>query len=135
MNLKMSNVLRAMFERLSTDASVVALVGNRVFNHVPQTTPVFPYIRFFAVTNADWSSKGDQGLDQEFQIDIWSQQRGDLLVAEIADAVIAATHNLTLTLPAGELSVMLQHLQTLFLVESDGITHHGVVRLRQLATS
>jgi hypothetical protein len=134
MNLKLSAIMAAFFSRLSS-LPVSSLVGGRIYNHVPQTTPTFPYVRYFLASSVDWSDKVAQGLEQEVQVSIWSTEKGDLQVSTIADAVIGVMHNAELALPEGQQNILAQHISTTIFDESDGVTHHAVVRIKLISTS
>lgn len=133
---KQSDLLKALYARLSDDPTVYAFVAERVFNHVPQQAenlPKKPYIRFFVVSASDWGTKNELGYDVEIQVDVWSDMRGDEEPLDIMDAVISSCHNVPLPLVTGQ-DILLQHAGSNTFIEPDGITHHGVVRLRAITS-
>lgn len=133
-NPKQAETLKAVFDRLSNDSDIIAIVGSRVYNQVPQAPkniPARPYIHFFLVSANDWGTKNELAYEMEIQVDCWTEWRGDKQALGMVDAVIAATHNQPLTLVNGQ-NVLMQHSGTNIIDEQDGLNHHGVVRLRLL---
>ena len=65
---------KAVFTALDGDVTLSGLVTG-VYNHVPQDT-AFPYVKFGKLSASDWSTKTNAGIRGEFNIDVFSQNRG-----------------------------------------------------------
>lgn len=109
---------------------------DRCFNHVPQepsNLPKKPYVRFGITSLNDWGPKNELGYEVEVQVDIWSDVRGDEQTHQISDAIVLGCHNASFTSASGQV-ILLQHVNSMAFTDPDGITHHGVVRLRIIST-
>ena len=109
---------------------------DRCYNHVPQEAknlPTKPYVRFGITSLSDWGPKNELGYEGEIQVDVWSDMRGDQEAQEICDSIIAGCHNAPFTLTSGQ-AILMQHSGSMVFTDPDGITHHGVVRLRTIST-
>jgi len=132
---KQSNVLKVFYTLLKA-VLLTTSVQDRVYNHVPQEVknlPKKPYVRFGITSMNDWGAKNELGYEGEIQIDVWSDARGDQEALELCDIIIAGCHNTPFTLTFGQ-AILLQHTGSMVFTDPDGITHHGVVRLRIIST-
>lgn len=78
---------KAVFETLTADTNLTALIGvGRVFDDVPPATHP-PYLVFADTTGTDWSTGTETGDELRFGIEIWSSQKGRKQAAAIAQAV------------------------------------------------
>lgn len=122
----------AVVKRLKETAGVTALVGPRVYDHVPrgphdQITADFPFV---ALSTFDSITEDADCFPSEaisFDIDCWSRGVGQVEVQKIAEAVKAALHDQdTISLTNNALA-LLQHRQTRVFRDPDGITSHAVL--------
>jgi hypothetical protein len=78
---------KAVFETLTADANLTALIGaDRIFDDVPPATHP-PYLVFADTQGADWSTGTEAGDELRFGIEIWSSQKGRKQSASIAQAI------------------------------------------------
>ncbi len=119
---------KAIYDALSGDAPFVALVGGRIYDHVPQGT-AYPYTDLGETTNLPWDTDGGLGTEATFTIHHWSRLRGMLEVRRIMAAAYDVLHHASLPIVGGSLAVMTVEFQTAF-DDPDGITRHGVQRIR-----
>jgi hypothetical protein len=131
-----SEFLNKLFLRLSTNGGIIALVpANKIFNHVPELEDKRvdkPYIHFMVAATGDFGAKNEIGYDNQIQIDIYSDARGDKEVLTIMDAVVAAVHNIPLVVTSGQ-DVLIQFDGSVVDTDADGILHHGILRFRSLS--
>lgn len=134
-------ILTAYYGVLSTDATLVALLGGtlvtapKIYNHLPQDLPL-PAVRVRWTEVNEWDTKDSAGFEGFFIVDSWcSATRGDKLINQIADRVEFLTHEKVLTVAIGQ-SLILRHERPLrTMLEPDGLTHHGVQVFRHVATT
>lgn len=109
----------------------VAGVANRVYDRPPQAV-AYPFIRV-----ADGQTVADEaeciaGVEVFFDVHVWSQAVGSVECRTLAGDVRAALHHAELTLDSPWALVELQHRDTRFLSDPDGLTSHAVVTVRAL---
>ena len=115
--------------RLKADAAVIALVGNRVYDSVPQGAP-FPYISYGPSNVIEEDATCINGATHYLQVDGWSRAPGFPEAKKIAGAVRDCLHDVEgLTLTDNAL-VMLEHYQTQIMRDPDGLTSHAVITLQ-----
>lgn len=125
--MNVSNALQSMiFTRLTTDASVTALVGQKVYDQPPATVAV-PYISFgpsdVTFDDPDCLTTRHEAL----QIDCWSTATdGKREIKAIVDAVKTSLHKYPGTIDPGAL-VSIEVTLVRILDDPDGITKHGVI--------
>ncbi|MFC5385351.1 DUF3168 domain-containing protein [Aquamicrobium segne] len=128
-----ADVQKAMFEVLSGNAALVALLGGpRIFDRAP-TDAAFPYVTFGRTSVFDWSTSTENGLEHLITLHVWSKARGRKENLAILDAVRAAL--------AASLVLEEQHLVNFHFVSAevsfndDIFIHHGILRLRAVTES
>ena len=80
---------------------------------------------------ADWSNKDDSGLEAVITLHIGSRVEGTKEIRGLMDKCHAALHNQDLTLESGQ-SVLCQFLRHDMVIDTGGITRHGVMRFNLL---
>jgi hypothetical protein len=116
----------ALFQRLSSDTSVMALVTG-VFDYVPEGI-AFPYIRIGEPTVTPFGTKTTQGEEVAVVIHVWSQYRGKAEAYNILNACLGAT---TRPLQIAGFKLQNQELDQLQVFDDiDGMTRHGVLRIK-----
>ena len=116
----------AIYERLTADPRVSAIVADRVFDGAP-TGAAFPYIEFGPSDAVPADAECVPGRIETLQIDCWSRKDGRLSGARaLADAVKAALHHAELDLGDHAL-LSLRVAQSRTFMDQDGLTAHGVV--------
>lgn len=90
-----SALQKAVYETLSSDPGLLALIGpDRIHDDVPPATRP-PYLVFVAGDLSDWSTGSEDGEAHSLTIDAWSSARGRGEVAAIAAAVREALAGLS----------------------------------------
>lgn len=118
-----NEVLLALIARLKTDATVAALVNDKIFSEVQQDTQ-FDYIRLSS-SIAEFDTKGSDGFNSTITIDIFSNHAGNKRVNQISEAVYSSLHNQPLTLSVK--SLCLQFVSYTTVLEPDNISTHGIM--------
>lgn len=119
---------KAIHGALADDAAVGALIGDRIFDHVPATAP-FPYVSFGATSIYDWSTATESGAEQLFTLHVWSKGRGRkeaLAIMEVARACLEGA-NLALD---GHSLVNLAPVFSEVRFDDEQSVHHGLLRYR-----
>ncbi len=115
----------AVVAALKGNATLAALIGDRVFDNVPTDAP-YPYVSL----GASWETPDDaeciDGMDVGFRIDVWSRAIGFAEARRIGDVVRRALHNADLSLSENAL-VMIQHERTDVMRDPDGLTSHVAI--------
>ena len=106
-----------------------------VRDHVPQAS-AFPYLVVGETTARpfdfkDEGGKTEGGMDQQVTIHTWSRQRGLQETKAIMAAVVAALDRQSLTVSGHDL-VDIRFVFSQSLLDTDGLTRHGVQRFQVL---
>jgi len=127
--MSVSNALQTLiFQRLTTQAGVVALVGTRTYDHPPADVS-FPYLSFGASDVTEDDADCITGRIETVQIDVWSRAKdGKREAKAIADAVKDALHRWDGNMTTGALAMMRVVLVRV-IDDPDGITSHGIVQV------
>lgn len=119
---------KAIFERLTTYAPLVALIGQRVYDD-PPTGAVYPFVSFGPMDAVPLEVECFEGATQNVQIDVWSDsQAGQVEAKEITDHVKTALHKFTANLSDGALIGMRVTLMRVIPDPEKHITH-GVLQI------
>ena len=103
----------------------------KIFDDMPEKES-FPYVVMGEMTARDWSDKFEAGQEVYSTIHIWSQYRGRKEAAEMGDGILQALSKSPLDL-APDFRAVLDELDTNdLIIDIDGITRHGILRLRYL---
>jgi len=119
---------KAIHGALVADAGVGDVVGDRIFDAVPRAA-AFPYVTLGDARIADWSTGTEPGAEHRLTLHAWSRGRGKAECWGVVAAVQAALHDAALVLD-GHTLVNLRVEACDLGMDRDGITWHGVVRLR-----
>ena len=92
----------------------------------------YPYIVMGGIDARDWSDKSEPGMEVYSTIHVWSQYHGRKEADEIADAVIQALSSSILVLSSDFLCSLARLDSYNLMVDIDGKTRHGIVRLKYL---
>lgn len=121
-------VQEAVYERLTGDAALMALVGNRVHEQVPEGS-AYPYVQIgetFETKDATFDKDGRSVL---MWIHVWSQYRGNAqawsIIGPIGD--LLDEHALAVD---GALTDSCEVEMTQVTRDPDGKTRHGLIHLR-----
>jgi hypothetical protein len=121
----------AVYTALTGDATLTALVGTRVFNHVPQET-AFPYVVIGETTLVPFDSKTTEGAEVVLTIHSWSRYRGSKEILDIQKAVVDVLDKASLTVTGHSLVQLRVAFADNFEDPGDDKTRHGVQRFRAL---
>lgn len=120
---------KSVYETLSGDAGVSALLGSgRIFDNAPQRSAM-PYLTIGQSIVRDWSTGTEAGDEHILTLHVWSRAEGRREAQEIMQALRDALHERALALEGHHL-VNLRHELSEARREPDGETYHGIVRLR-----
>lgn len=118
---------RAIFERLSGDAALTALVGaGGVTDRLPGKER-FPFVVLRSIESRDWSTASEPGEEHVVTIEIWSGKDGNLEAQTIAARVGALLDGAALSLAGHHLVNLLQRGGD---VGRDGRSRHHRALLR-----
>ncbi len=123
-------LLKAVRDALLAATAVTDKVATRVYDNVPQQT-AYPYIRVEAGAQSYFGTKSFDGGEHTLSVHCWSEYHGMKEIGEIMSAVHDALHKASMMVTGHTLVTMHVEFQDAF-VEADGVTRHGVQRLRAL---
>lgn len=112
---------KAIFGRLST-------ISCPVYDAVPQGT-IFPYCSLGEDTAIDWSSKTTDGQETTVTLHVWSRYNGYVEAKQIGGEVIELMTVTPLIMTGFEVDAARLDMQE-YIVDSDGVTRHGIMRFR-----
>lgn len=120
---------KAMFETLTANSALTALLGgSRIYNDVPRGAAL-PYVTIGESTLRDWSTGSEDGHEHLLTVLVWSRANGEREVHQILTSVEAALDDAPLTV-AGARLVNLRHEFSEVRRDADGETSRGLVRFR-----
>ena len=120
---------KAIYELLHGDSILMGLVTG-VYDRPVQGT-VFPYITFGSFEAQDWSSMTNAGMAFLVNLEIWSREGGHKQAAVIMERLHGLLHDANLSVE-GQTLVDLRFVGSAIVLEDDGSTYRGMVRLRAL---
>ncbi|WP_342642875.1 DUF3168 domain-containing protein [Rhodoligotrophos ferricapiens] len=120
---------RALFDQLSLNAEIIEMVGADGIADDVDEHRRFPYITIGDIRTNDWSTQTRCGHEHQLTIHVWSRAAGRREVQDVMEAVDAA---LDQDLPSldGHKLINLRPVFWHALRDPDGVTYHGVMRLR-----
>ncbi len=121
-----NDYIKAVWAKLNATTGLVGLVYE-----ILENDQAFPKIWIEDGGADDWSNKDDAGLEANVTLHIGSRYDGTKEIRSLMDKCHAALHNASLTLSAGQ-SVLCQFDRHDMVIDSDGVTRHGVMRFRLL---
>ena len=110
-----------------TDISGTSITS-KVFDDVPEGT-AYPYVVLGEETAIPVGAKDTDGHEHTLTFHVWSQYRGRKEIKQIMEQIYTLLHNVAITITGATL-VNIRHEFERTLLESDGITRHGVIRFR-----
>ena len=126
-------IQQALYATLTGDAPLMALVGG-VYDHVPQGADFAYLIIGDDITN-DFDDDLNTGLDAELTIHAWGRaHRGRKEVKVIQARVYTLLHRNLFAVAGANTIESFVEFQDSFL-DADGITHHGVQKVRLVVTT
>ena len=129
-------LIKAMMDRLKTTPAVTALVGQRIYDRVPEKqngTPdvPFPYVSLGPDTSIPDDFDCMDGEELTVQFDVWSSGSGDaygsVQCRKICGAIKKALHDADLSLQTNAL-VSLQYEMRRIIDDPNPAITHGVIQ-------
>lgn len=120
---------KALYATLATTPALTALIGSGGIHDDVPADAAFPYVTIGETLTRDWSTQTRRGHEHQVTIHAWSRAAGRKETQEIVAAMDAALDGAALALDGHRLI----NLRTIFwhaLAEADGLTYHGILRLR-----
>ena len=117
----------SVYAKLTANAPLMSTVTG-VFDDVPENTE-YPYIVVGEETSADFGSKDKDGRQYTVTIHVWSRFRGLKETKQIMAKIYDLLHNVDLTV-SNCIFVNIRQEFTSTMLDSDGITRHGIMRFR-----
>lgn len=113
---------------LKGDIELMAMVGGRIYDEVPNTE-VFPYIAIGTHTENPWNTFDKFGRDVLITLNIYSQYEGYKEALEILDKVVEVLDYKDITIPEFELSYI-RYEDATTIRDLDGRTRQIAARFR-----
>jgi hypothetical protein len=118
-----------MLAALQADSALTALVGSKIYSHVPHGTEE-PFIAFSTTIITEAETKTTDGSEHSIELDVWSRQSSARQVNQIMRAIKnVLDRNKTFAVAGTTLVDCRLEFVTEF-PEGDGPTRHGVMRFR-----
>lgn len=125
------DVQTAVYSRLTGISALTDLLAegaDSILDHVPPGT-AFPYVVIGEMTTRPFDTQTHQGCDLALALHAYSQGSGMKEVKSIVSALTDALHDQVFVVPNQTL-ILCQKTDTSMTLEQDGVTRHGVIRLR-----
>lgn len=119
----------AIHAALVADGALNALLGGAHIYDEPPRNASFPYVTIGQARVIDWSTGTDSGEEHQLTLHAWSRQGGHREAHLIAGALLQALDDAPLVLDDHRL-INLRFSVADVRRESDGRTHHALVRFR-----
>lgn len=123
-----NDYFKAVYVALDATSGLTGIISESLSNADP-----FPKIWIEDGGADDWSNKDDNGLEAFVNLHIGSQKEGTKEIRGLMDKCHSALHNVDLVLANGQ-SVLCQFLRHDVVIDSDGITRHGIMRFKLLVS-
>ena len=123
-----NDYFKAVYVALDAITGLTGIISESLSNADP-----FPKIWLEDGGADDWSNKDDNGLEAFVNLHVGSQKEGTKEIRGLMDKCHSALHNVDLVLANGQ-SVLCQFLRHDVVIDSDGITRHGIMRFKLLVS-
>jgi hypothetical protein len=127
MALHTSNLRNAIYTRLTSDATLMALITG-VYDDVPEITS-YPYVVLGDDSDINYGTKTLDGVQYVINIHAWSRYRGVKEATEILERIYYLLHEYAIVVTGASAVHIRQEFNTV-LTDDDGITRHGIIRFR-----
>jgi len=129
-----ADVARALHNALEQDIGVQDVLGfpPRLYDDPPED-PIFPYLTYGPIRSEDISADGARLTVHMMTLHIWSRYTGRAEALALMGVIAAAFNDASFTLsgaPGGAECVSRHIIYTDVFRASDGLTLHGLLRLR-----
>lgn len=116
---------QAIYTALKSNTSLMSLVGNRLFDHVPQNT-AYPFIKIGDDRHTANLSDDLDCSDVLITVDVWSQQKSHKEGKTILGEIYNTLHNQKIP----NITYILWDASPQPILESDGKTTHFIIEFR-----
>lgn len=123
-----NDYFKAVYVALDAITGLTGIISESLSNADP-----FPKIWLEDGGADDWSNKDDNGLEAFVNLHVGSQKEGTKEIRGLMDKCHSALHNVDLVLANGQ-SVLCQFVRHDVVIDSDGITRHGIMRFKLLVS-
>ena len=123
-----NDYFKAVYVALDATTGLTGIISESLSNADP-----FPKIWLEDGGADDWSNKDDNGLEAFVNLHVGSQKEGTKEIRGLMDKCHSALHNVDLVLTNGQ-SVLCQFVRHDVVIDSDGITRHGIMRFKLLVS-
>lgn len=123
-------LMEAVRAHVLDDAATQALIAQRFYDEPPGDA-AFPYVTLGRVESRSVDASGADTLEHGVTLHVWSRYGGRAEALDIIAALRGCLHNAPLTIAARHLVLMLTSFSDVFR-SGDGLTTHGVLRLRAI---
>ncbi|HNH44530.1 MAG TPA: DUF3168 domain-containing protein [Agitococcus sp.] len=123
-----NDYFKAVYVALDATTGLTGIISESLSNADP-----FPKIWIEDGGADDWSNKDDNGLEAFVNLHVGSQKEGTKEIRGLMDKCHSALHNVDLVLANGQ-SVLCQFVRHDVVIDSDGITRHGIMRFKLLVS-
>ena len=124
-----SALQRAIFQRLSSDVALTALVEANGITDRRLSQPVSPLVVIAGIDSTDHSTGSEPGEEHTVTLEAWAEAAGHRTVQAVAAAARAALHDAALTLDGHHL-VFLLHRDTRMRRDGKSRFHRADMRFR-----
>lgn len=123
-----NDYFKAVYVALDATTGLTGIISESLSNADP-----FPKILIEDGGADDWSNKDDNGLEAFVNLHVGSQKEGTKEIRGLMNKCHGALHNVDLVLANGQ-SVLCQFVRHDVVIDSDGITRHGIMRFKLLVS-
>lgn len=123
-----NDYFKAVYVALNNTTGLTGIIAEVLSDAEP-----FPKIWLEDGGAEDWSNKDNDGLEAYVNLHVGSQKEGTKEIRGLMDKCHSALHNVDLVLANGQ-SVLCQFLRHDVVIDSDGITRHGIMRFKLLVS-
>ena len=127
MSLHSFELQKTLYDALTSDSGLSALVTG-IFDDVPEGQE-YPYVVVGEEAVANIATKTLDANQHTVTVHSYSRSRGRKEVKQIMEEIYRILHDASLTVTGASLINLQNELQTV-LLETDGITRHGILRFR-----
>lgn len=87
-------LMKTHITALKADATISALVGNRIFDYIPRNTD-YPYIIYHITDSDEWDTSTDDGEEHSVYVHVWDDKEGSKRAHQIMRAAKELLHDET----------------------------------------
>lgn len=119
----------AIHDALVSDGALISMLGGPKIYDEPPANAAFPYVTLGEARVSDFSAGEERLEEHQLTLHAWSRQGGHKQAHLVAGALLQALDDAPLS-PQGHQLVNLRFSLADIRRESDGRTHHALVRFR-----